>query len=53
MLDIPGEKNQTCSGELMSERTRATGKYICLKHFLYMELLYITKGTNYFNFAKY
>ena len=53
MLDIPGEKNQTCSGELMSERTRATGKYICLKHFLYMELLDITKGTNYFNFAKY
>lgn len=29
----------------MSERTRVTGEYICLKHFLYIELLYITKGT--------
>lgn len=45
MLDIPEEKNQTVVQELMSERTRVTGEYICLKHFLYIELLYITKGT--------
>ena len=39
------EKSNCCSGELISERTRVTGEYICLKHFLYIELLYITKST--------
>ena len=39
------EKSNCCSGELKSERTRVTWKHICLKNFLYIELLYVAKCT--------